>query len=336
MEKNQRRSQPISKASEPKPTKTRSRMQPQSKQQWNALLSVVAAHPWLVWSGMVTFIIASTAVSLLSLTYAGRVEHSETEAELEPATVPVAPATTAVSTEDRSISVWLLVSMAIACATGSLVMFRLLNAPSRSRVRRSRRTGKGPNPGGDSATPPRNQKARPVRKPKPRQAAGSPLHPPTANPHWESIPDPAVRYHPSAVKLEPVVKQPPIPRRPQSMPKSGKPMTARPQPQPKPISLLSRTQPVSKAVIPLPRRPQPLAKPGIYSSTRPQPVPQPVSIPLKPRPVAQPAPIPRRPQPLVTILSPEERLPLDRSEQSLADMMDVRKHRPLGSILRHP
>ncbi len=39
-------------------------------------------------------------------------------------------------------------------------------------------------------------------------------------------------------------------------------------------------------------------------------------------------------EPVVTVLPPEESNPLDSGSQSLADMMDIRKQRPLPSILR--
>lgn len=57
--------------------------------------------------------------------------------------------------------------------------------------------------------------------------------------------------------------------------------------------------------------------------------------------VQPPAPIPTisvaaiARQPAVTVLSPEETLPLDQSEQSLADMLDIRKQQPLSSLLRN-
>ena len=345
MEKNQRVKQQTSKASEAQTTARERRLQVQAKQRWTSLVAFMASHPWLVWSGVITFIIASTAISLLSLTYAGRPEQSETETEtgteteLEPfiAQQP-SPAD---STKDNSISVWMLVSIALLCASGSLVMFRHLNSPAPSSKRRSRRVGKRPNPnpspGRTTGTPPRKQE--------PKQAARS--HPPVAKP--EPV---AKRY----VKPEPVARKPVMP------------VAARNQPVAKPVSMLSRTQPVPRTVIPVPRRPQPLARSTMPVPRRPQPLAKPPSTPLRPQPVAQPAislprrpqsltqpaislprrpqslaqpaqpgmSIPRRPQPLITVLSPEARLPLDRGEQSLADMMDIRKQRPLGSMLRNP
>ncbi|NES84174.1 MAG: hypothetical protein F6K10_23750, partial [Moorea sp. SIO2B7] len=45
-------------------------------------------------------------------------------------------------------------------------------------------------------------------------------------------------------------------------------------------------------------------------------------------------PVPLQQEPIVTILSPDELTPLDQREPNLADMMDLRKHRSLSSVMR--
>lgn len=54
---------------------------------------------------------------------------------------------------------------------------------------------------------------------------------------------------------------------------------------------------------------------------------KPISMPQPPRSVAD--------QPVVTVLPPDESHPLDWGEDSLADMMDLRKRQSLSSLLRN-
>lgn len=58
----------------------------------------------------------------------------------------------------------------------------------------------------------------------------------------------------------------------------------------------------------------------------------PVFVPLQPlKPFV---PMQAKTKPLVTVLPPEHRHPLDKSKESLADLMDIRKQNSLSSILR--
>lgn len=57
----------------------------------------------------------------------------------------------------------------------------------------------------------------------------------------------------------------------------------------------------------------------------------PVSTPLEPLPPV--VPVPTEIEPVVTVVPPEESHPLDSGEESLAEMMDIRKHQSLSSIL---
>lgn len=67
---------------------------------------------------------------------------------------------------------------------------------------------------------------------------------------------------------------------------------------------------------------------------------QPQESPPVPTPVVESlAPVATAPdetEPMVTVVPPEESHPLDSGEESLAEMMDIRKQRPLSSILRDP
>lgn len=58
----------------------------------------------------------------------------------------------------------------------------------------------------------------------------------------------------------------------------------------------------------------------------------PVSTPPEPIPTVT-SPVPADVEPVVTVLPPEEIRPLDSGEESLAEMMDIRKQRSLSSIL---
>lgn len=56
--------------------------------------------------------------------------------------------------------------------------------------------------------------------------------------------------------------------------------------------------------------------------------------PPEPKPITPP--VPAEIEPVVTVLPPEESHPLDTGEESLAEMMDIRKQRSLSSILDEP
>ena len=60
----------------------------------------------------------------------------------------------------------------------------------------------------------------------------------------------------------------------------------------------------------------------------------PVPTPLEPLPPV--APVLAETEPEVTVLPPEESHLLDSGEESLAEMMDIRKQRPLSEFLRDP
>ena len=58
----------------------------------------------------------------------------------------------------------------------------------------------------------------------------------------------------------------------------------------------------------------------------------PIFVPLEPlKPIT---PMQAKTKPLVTVLPPEHRHPLDNNQESLADLMDIRKQKSLSSILR--
>ena len=57
----------------------------------------------------------------------------------------------------------------------------------------------------------------------------------------------------------------------------------------------------------------------------------PIPTPLEPQPPV--APVAAETEPVVTVLPPEESHPLDAGEEPLAEMMDIRKHKSLSSIL---
>lgn len=103
----------------------------------NSVFALLNHRPWLIWSGVMAFLLAITAIALFSLTHTGNVEQ-----ELEP--TPVAgenPAATSSQT-GNPMTLWLLGAVALSCAAGSLVIYKRLNDPSRSgklrkRVKRS-------------------------------------------------------------------------------------------------------------------------------------------------------------------------------------------------------
>lgn len=82
------------------------------------------------------------------------------------------------------------------------------------------------------------------------------------------------------------------------------------------------------------RRRQPLKRsttaPAAVRKKRP---PSPKRRPVSSRPMQNPPVATFSPQPVVTILPPEETHPLDWGDDSLADMMDIRKRQSLSSLI---
>lgn len=100
---------------------------------FNSLFKLLNHHPWLIWSGVWTLLLAITAIALFSLTHTGLVEQ-------EPEQIPIAaenPAATSSQT-GNPIPLLLLGAVALSCAAGSLVIYKRRTDPSWPRQLRKR------------------------------------------------------------------------------------------------------------------------------------------------------------------------------------------------------
>ncbi len=123
MENQQSLQQPSSQSNNSKPTSLRRSVQAQSTGS-NAILRLIGQQPWLVWSGVSVFLLATTAIAITSLI---RAEGGKYE-ELEPN--PVATEIAETSPQTSHIPLWLVGAVALSCGAGSLMILKLLNRPS--------------------------------------------------------------------------------------------------------------------------------------------------------------------------------------------------------------
>lgn len=188
---------------------------PKSISSLSVAMHLLARYPWLLLVGLLGMFLGSATLAVYSLGYAGRVEPQEPE----PIKAEVAEPINTPSQSNNSTPLWMVAAIALSCASGSYIIFRLLNRPTQRQKDHKR-----------------------INRYEARLAQ---------------------RQH---QKLEP----------------------------------------------------RPPKNPPVF-------VTPPQSIPFVPAPTTKP---------LVTVLPPEHILPLDKSKESLADMMDIRKQSSLSAILR--
>lgn len=89
------------------------------------MIHLLARYPWLLLVGLFGIFIGSATVAVYSLSYAGRVEQEEPEnisAEVaQPINTP--PETS------NPTPLWMVAAIALSCASGCFIIFRLLNRP---------------------------------------------------------------------------------------------------------------------------------------------------------------------------------------------------------------
>jgi hypothetical protein len=90
------------------------------------LIDLLAYYPWLLVTGLLGICIGSAAISLYSLSYVGRVEKESPDTKEVEILQPI-------STSDESSNLpplWMLAAIALSCASGCLVILRLLKLQS--------------------------------------------------------------------------------------------------------------------------------------------------------------------------------------------------------------
>jgi hypothetical protein len=92
----------------------------------NLLIHLLARYPWLLLVSLLAMLLGSATLAVYSLGYAGRVEPEEPEtiqAEVaEPINTP--------SDTGNPTPLWMVAAIALSCASGCLIILRLLNRPT--------------------------------------------------------------------------------------------------------------------------------------------------------------------------------------------------------------
>ncbi len=92
----------------------------------NVLIHLLARYPWLLLVGLLGMFIGSATVAVYSLGYVGRVEPEEPETIQAEVAQPInTPPQTSNPTP-----LWMVAAIALSCASGCLIIFRLLNRPT--------------------------------------------------------------------------------------------------------------------------------------------------------------------------------------------------------------
>ncbi len=101
----------------------------QSKQKsgGNSLIHLFGQQPWLLIAGLLAIFLGSAGVALYSLGYVGHVEKTEEE---EPTVqAEVVPITNTPPATSNTMPLWMVAAIALSCASGCFIIFRLLNRP---------------------------------------------------------------------------------------------------------------------------------------------------------------------------------------------------------------
>ncbi|HYW20932.1 MAG TPA: hypothetical protein VE956_16850 [Nodularia sp. (in: cyanobacteria)] len=91
----------------------------------NILIYLLTRHPGLLLTGLLTMLIGTSALALYSLGYAGSADNVELE---EIPAVVEKPITTS-SEHSNPTPLWLVAAIALSCASGCLMIVRLVNRP---------------------------------------------------------------------------------------------------------------------------------------------------------------------------------------------------------------
>ena len=90
------------------------------------LIHLLARYPWLLLVGLLGMFLGSATLAVYSLGYAGHVEPEEPETIQAEVAQPInTPPETSNPTP-----LWMVAAIALSCASGCLIIFRLLNRPT--------------------------------------------------------------------------------------------------------------------------------------------------------------------------------------------------------------
>ncbi|MFQ4144973.1 hypothetical protein [Chlorogloeopsis sp. ULAP02] len=102
-----------------------------------SLINLLTQYPWLLLGGTLVTFLSSAAVALYSLGYVGHIEPQTSEdtaalQEFELESAATAYAQTA-NASNNPLPLWMIAAIALSCASGCLIIFRLLNHPVKQR-----------------------------------------------------------------------------------------------------------------------------------------------------------------------------------------------------------
>jgi hypothetical protein len=92
---------------------------------WNVLIYLFAHYPWLLLVGLLAMFIGSATLAVYSLGNVGQIEREEAETLQAEVEVPQPTKVTGQTTNPTPL--WMVAAIAISCASGCFILFRLLN-----------------------------------------------------------------------------------------------------------------------------------------------------------------------------------------------------------------
>ncbi|MBD2345565.1 hypothetical protein [Anabaena subtropica] len=93
---------------------------------YNIFIYLLTRHPLLLLTGVFTTLMGSAALALYSITNVGDVE----KLDVEPLPAVIEQPMTTTTENSNPLPLWMVAAIALSCASGCLVIFRLLNQPT--------------------------------------------------------------------------------------------------------------------------------------------------------------------------------------------------------------
>lgn len=98
------------------------------------MIYLLGRYPWLLLVGLLGMFIGSATLAVYSLGYAGRVEPEEPETIQAEVAQPI----NTPSETSNPTPLWMVAAIALSCASGCFIIFRLLNRPTQRQKEQKR------------------------------------------------------------------------------------------------------------------------------------------------------------------------------------------------------
>jgi len=95
----------------------------------NVVIYLFTHHPWLFLAGFLLMFLGGGALSIYSLGYVDESIKRKDSEGLQPEVVPPNAPVEAVETTKNPIPLWMIATIALSCASGCLIILRVLNRP---------------------------------------------------------------------------------------------------------------------------------------------------------------------------------------------------------------